>query len=271
VIAVISASKMVVIKAGDSIIVNRDSTSIAVNHVSTNVLASFTIWVVLGFGCVVIVIISNTVIITTLRMISAVASVMESPGTYMPRLLIRVEIRPKAMNATNIIKTRNQNRYEKTLPSTLPASPPKCSSMHCGGFVPCVIARTFVSLMIIGNHLTSSFKPRIGRSNKANTQININTAIHTTIHGSTANNGGINNSLMKNAPTNKTINKAINNATIAKNITLYRPIFTHPARAREPHRHLRAPTCFVSSDGINCALIIAVYFNVVDPRYGGID
>ena len=258
VIAVISASKMVVIKAGGSVIASRDSTSIAVNHVSTNVLASFTMWVVLGFGCVIIAIISNAVIITTLRMISAVVSVMESPGTYMPRPLIRAEIRSKVMSNAKTIKTRNQSRYEKTLPSTLPASPPKCLSTHCGGFVPCVIARTFVSLMSIGNHLTSSLKPRIGRSNKANTQIN--TAIHTTTHGSTENNGGINNSLMKNAPTNKTINKAINNATIAKNITLYRPILTHPARAREPHRHLRAPTCFVSSDGINCALIIAVYF-----------
>jgi len=89
VITVISISRMVVIEAGDSVIASRDSTSVAVNHVSTNVLASFTMWVVLGFGCVVIVIISNAVVITTLRMINAVVSVMESPGTYMPRPLIR--------------------------------------------------------------------------------------------------------------------------------------------------------------------------------------
>lgn len=107
-VTVISISRMVVIEAGDSIIASRDSTSVPVNHVSTNVLASFTMWVVLGFGCVVIVIISNAVVITTLRMINAVVSVMESPGTYMPRPLIRAEIRSKAMNATNIIKTRNQ-------------------------------------------------------------------------------------------------------------------------------------------------------------------
>jgi len=108
VIAMISVSKTVIIKAGSSVIASRDSTSAAVNHVSTNVLASFTIWVVLGLGCVIIAIISNAVVITTLRMISAVASVMESPGTYMPRPLIRVEIRSKVMSNAKTIKTRNQ-------------------------------------------------------------------------------------------------------------------------------------------------------------------